>query len=181
MSGTLITVSSKVRRPIRTRWLALGALLGLALIGAACYHYWVQWRENRFNEHYRSHAYHRALGGFITNLQQGRLDEVYDGATAEFQRSVSRKELERMAHDLRRLDDKPGTRLIAGTPGGPINRGYRAKQVVTDKYTLQDREGNRLDVSSTVVIVDSILYSHPRTPLVDGFSVTYTPVGGKQR
>ncbi len=165
--------SSRVRAPIRTRWLALAVLLGLAIIGAGCYRYWVHWQQNRLNAYYRSHAYSNVQNGFLTDVKQGRWDSAYMATTPAFQQRVSRDDFDQRAGVLLNFHAKHDIRGVGGSVSGSIDRGYRSKQSVTKTYTLQDTEGNQLSVSTTVLIEDSILYSRPPLPLVDDFVVEY--------
>lgn len=175
MSDSISGESPSVSGSIRTRWLGLGLLLGLALIGAGCYHYWVKWCEHRSEGFYRSRAYSKLQGDFITNIKQGRIDAAYDATTPAFQRRVSRDEFQKLAQACMEFHSRPDARSVGGTPRGPIERGYQAKQVVTQSYRLQDAEGNQIDVMTTVLIEDSIFYLHPPTPRVDDFFVKRNP------
>jgi hypothetical protein len=167
MFDTSGDASPRRRAPIRTRWLALCVIFAFLLIGAGCYRYWVKWQDNRPERYRNGVVLVNVLHGFITDIKQGRWDKAYESTTPAFQRLVSREVFDERARICLEFHGKPDARGVAG----PVDKHYRSKEVVKDTYTLQDAEGNRVEVSTKVVLEDSIFYLHPPSPRVDDFFV----------
>ena len=161
-------------RPRRRRRLGIAISVALfLLVAVGLVYYWVGWeaaRQDRRDE--SSGGYSKARWVFLEDIEADRLDAAYESTTAAFQKRVSREAFEERVRRYLAFKERPGAQHIGGPVSGPRAGGDPwdpNRMAVTD--TWEDGEGNRLQMSITVVHEDSILYRRPPPLRVGEFAV----------
>jgi hypothetical protein len=142
--------------PRRSPRLVIGGLAALLLlVGVGLVYYWVDWQTARQRDQ-NSSDYQKAYQGFLDDIEADRLDAAYRSTAAYFQRQMSQAAFEEKVRRYLAFKRKPGTQVIEGGTSGPTGGDYRGPNRMIFTYTLEDKEGNQLQTSITVVQEDSL-------------------------
>jgi hypothetical protein len=153
--------------------LGIGVIVALLLLVAVgLVYYWVDWKDARGDRRDQSSGdYLKTRKTFLEDIEAARLDAAYQSTTPSFQSRVSRGAFEERVGHYLAFQRKPGTQVVAGRASGPIAGDHRGPNRMALTDTLEDGEGNRLQMSITVMYEDSILYRRPPPMRVGEFTV----------
>jgi hypothetical protein len=155
------------------RLIAGGIVFLLLLASIGLVYYWVDWRNARADRGDQLAAeYLKTYQTFKEHLEANRLDEAYQLTTPSYQAVVNRdafvKEMRRYL-DFKQKGDAQG---VSGHSSGPAGGDVQGPNRMVNTHTLEDRDGNRLSITVTVIQEDSFFSRRPPPPRIEMVSLT---------
>jgi hypothetical protein len=162
--------------------LIIGSLVALLLLSAGLVYCIVDWTTARRDRRDQTSGdYQKVQLAFLEDIEAERLDAAYQSTTASFQRQVSRTAFEERVQRYLAFKRKPGSQGVESGASGPTGGDYLGPNRMVFTATWEDREGNRLQTSITVVQEDSILARRAPPPRVGEFTVDSVAPDNRER